>query len=471
MTPRSITSCCIGSLLAIAAYAEPLPFRASIDVQEVTATGALWRVRGAVTDSSFAGFDGLSVRTNDVLSCESRLGDVDLYRITAISTQTVSWLDCLVAYDGTGTAARVGAPTFGQAALSLGLATNAIPIPQYFGPRGPSPYLRDGMAAVALQRIAAGLATAGSGPAGTGGVDTVARAAIDVLETGKVDRAHAIFGGLVDIGGNTISNAMVVRLGSAGLIQDSDGNPVLSASSTTRFISGAGLGAPTIDVTSGYVPAADVSGLGALALLSSATDTVARAGIAAAVTNEQTGVTLGFSSLALGGNSATGLALVATSLISNALVLVTGASLEQALRRKTHGVSAVMNTAQSIGSGAYTIITNYTEVLDYGAEFNPATGVFTCAQTRQYLILAGGEWQNLNATVTYIMRIYVDGSGGDFKRRRVPSTEGETYYSATCVQVQTLTAGQTVDLRAYQASGGSESFQYAFLVIVPWGSP
>lgn len=163
MTRRSITSCCIGSLLAIAAQAEPLPYRASMDVQDVVATGALWRVRGTVADSSVAAFDGTSVRTNYLLCCESTLGDVDLYRITAINTQTVSWLDCLVAYNGTGATARVGAPTFGQALVCYAAGTNGIPLTQYAGPSGPSMYLKDGLAAVALARLAARIGIGGAG--------------------------------------------------------------------------------------------------------------------------------------------------------------------------------------------------------------------------------------------------------------------------------------------------------------------
>jgi hypothetical protein len=162
--------------LAVSALGEPLPFRAALDIQDVTATASCWRVRGVVSDDTYAGFDGLDARTNDVLACESRLGDVDLYVIQSIGTQTASWLDCIVAYSGTGTAARVGAPTFGEALLTRGVGTNAIPLTQYVGPSGPSPYLKDALAAIALHRIAEELARLAALPDGTNSAADRARA-------------------------------------------------------------------------------------------------------------------------------------------------------------------------------------------------------------------------------------------------------------------------------------------------------
>lgn len=155
------------ALLAHAALAEPLPYRAAIDVQDVAATGSTWRVRGIIDDSSAAGFDGLGVRTNYILACESSFGDIDLYVIQSIATQTVSWLDCIVSYSGTGTAARVGSPTYGQGMISYNASSDAIPLTQYSGPRGPSLYLKDGLAAMAIKRLAARVSAVSTGGVGS----------------------------------------------------------------------------------------------------------------------------------------------------------------------------------------------------------------------------------------------------------------------------------------------------------------
>jgi hypothetical protein len=170
MTFRSIISWSVSSLLLAArVLAEPLPYRAAFDVQEVGTNAGGWRVAGAVADDTVAGFDGWGVRTNFLVACESSLGDVDLYRIESIVTQGVAWLDCVVSYRGTGTVARVGAPTFGQALVCYAAGTNDIPLTQYAGPSGPSMYLKDALAAVALARLAAGIGTGGTGGAGGGG--------------------------------------------------------------------------------------------------------------------------------------------------------------------------------------------------------------------------------------------------------------------------------------------------------------
>jgi hypothetical protein len=168
MTFRSTISWSISSLLLAArVLAEPLPYRAAFDVQEVGTNAGGWRVAGAIADDTVAGFDGWGVRTNFLVACESSLGDVDLYRIESIATQGVAWLDCVVSYRGTGTAARVGAPTFGQALVCYAAGTNDIPLTQYAGPSGPSMYLKDALAAVALARLAA--AGGVPGPAGADG--------------------------------------------------------------------------------------------------------------------------------------------------------------------------------------------------------------------------------------------------------------------------------------------------------------
>ena len=110
---RATISLSISSLLVVAgALADPLPYRAAFDVREVSTNAGGWRMAGAISDDTAAGFDGWGVRTNFVVACESSLGDVDLYRIESITTQGVAWLDCVVTYSGTGAAARVGAPTF-----------------------------------------------------------------------------------------------------------------------------------------------------------------------------------------------------------------------------------------------------------------------------------------------------------------------------------------------------------------------
>jgi hypothetical protein len=143
-------------LLALTSMSEPVPVRLACDISGVSVTGAEWRVSGRIYDNTVVGFSGLDVRTGFILACESEYGDVDLYRVSNIVTQDAINLTLIVAYvaDGTNSTPRIGAPTFGQAALSETFGTNGVPLTSYFGQAAVSPYLRDAMAAVALKRLA-----------------------------------------------------------------------------------------------------------------------------------------------------------------------------------------------------------------------------------------------------------------------------------------------------------------------------
>jgi hypothetical protein len=176
--------CAASSLLC----ADPLPFRAAIDVQEVVATNTAWQLFGRVYDTSVAGFTGLDLASNDLFACETPLQDVDLYRVTSIETQNVEWARFTVEYLGTGATPRVGAPVAGQGYLCRAFGTNGVALPQYYGPGGVSPFLKDAIASDAIRRLAERpSATSTSSPSGpesdpvysTGGVS---RAGLRVQE-------------------------------------------------------------------------------------------------------------------------------------------------------------------------------------------------------------------------------------------------------------------------------------------------
>lgn len=165
-------------LVSSSSPADPLPFRAAIDVQEVIPTNTSWLVFGRVYDTSTAGFSGEDVQTNDLFICETSYMDCDVYRISTMVTQNVDYARFLCDYVGTGATPRVGAPMAGQGYLCRSYGTNAVALPQYYGPGGVSPFLKDAIAMDAVRRLAeqtggSGGAPGPQGPAGTNGVDGV----------------------------------------------------------------------------------------------------------------------------------------------------------------------------------------------------------------------------------------------------------------------------------------------------------
>lgn len=195
-------------LAASFSFADPLPFRSAIDVQEVSETGTSWNVFGRVYDSSTAGFTGEDVQTNDLFLCETPYQDCDKYRLTEIVTQTVDWVRFICEYVGTGATPRVGAPMAGQGYLCRSYGTNAVALPQYYGPGGVSPFLKDGIASDAIRTLASQVS--GSGSTSTGAVAAV-----------KINGAtnYPDGAGLVDLGtieGGGITNVPMFEIAITG---------------------------------------------------------------------------------------------------------------------------------------------------------------------------------------------------------------------------------------------------------------
>ena len=169
---RLLTILCVLCASAWNLRSDPLPFRAAIDVQDVTETGTQWNVFGRVYDSSTAGFTGQDVQSNDLFFCESPYQDCDKYRLTEVVTQNVSYVRFICEYVGTGATPRVGAPTFGQGYLCRSFSTNPIALPQYYGPGGVSPFLKDAIASDAIRTLSELPSESGTGS--TGSVSAVA---------------------------------------------------------------------------------------------------------------------------------------------------------------------------------------------------------------------------------------------------------------------------------------------------------
>ncbi len=114
-------------------------------------------------------------------------------------------------------------------------------------------------------------------------------------------------------------------------------------------------------------------------------------------------------------------------------------------------------TAQSIPNNASTIITNWTERTDLNNNFNPVTGVFTAPRTGKYTVTAMVTYANAAFAAGSEATIVVHVNGGQARAGRfeIPVVGTMVFSSPPSPFPLFLTAGDTVDVRAYQNSGAA----------------
>lgn len=134
--------------------ADEIDFKAGCNVTSVVinADSTSWRVKGAVSDRSIAGFTAYGLETNHIMACESPYGDIDIYVVTNIVERDSVNATFDVIYSGTGTTSRIGQPVLGQTAL-CNISTNIIPLAPGIEAASISEYLHQGLYNEALRRI------------------------------------------------------------------------------------------------------------------------------------------------------------------------------------------------------------------------------------------------------------------------------------------------------------------------------
>lgn len=117
-------------------------------------------------------------------------------------------------------------------------------------------------------------------------------------------------------------------------------------------------------------------------------------------------------------------------------------------------VSVVKNGNQTIANNGYAIVTTWTEYIDTLGEFNNTTGVFTAIESGNYLVAGQVTWDAGNAGVHYLTQVYVNGNA---KARSWENLSANTpQFTNSFSIILPVTAGETIDIRVYQNSGGNE---------------
>lgn len=111
---------------------------------------------------------------------------------------------------------------------------------------------------------------------------------------------------------------------------------------------------------------------------------------------------------------------------------------------------------QSITTATVTAIQCDTEDFDNAAFFVPTSAIFTLPFDGRYLINIGGNWE-LNATGDRIIMIYVNGTEL-FGAGQSSVGSASNVVRQSVGAIITAVAGATVEMRAYQNSGGSRTF-------------
>lgn len=130
-----------------------------------------------------------------------------------------------------------------------------------------------------------------------------------------------------------------------------------------------------------------------------------------------------------------------------------GAGTDQAGRP----VSFYATTAQSISSSAATTdLTTYTEVFDYGSNFNHTTGIFTAPYAGVYYFSATMSYTDpSNATSRNGIFIIVNSTSIAAQTTHQPATNHDPIVN--CSAIYTLAANDTVKVAVYQDGGASET--------------
>ena len=113
-------------------------------------------------------------------------------------------------------------------------------------------------------------------------------------------------------------------------------------------------------------------------------------------------------------------------------------------------------SAQSIPSGASTVITGWTKVSDrVNANFNASTGVFTAPATGVYVISGGIQFSATTVSATFAVQVACNGAVIAQGLITAYSTNSIAASPSIGSAVCSLTSGQTATLRAFQATGSS----------------
>lgn len=124
------------------------------------------------------------------------------------------------------------------------------------------------------------------------------------------------------------------------------------------------------------------------------------------------------------------------------------------------GVSAQKSGAQTIGTGADTTVTSWTEDFDTNSAFNASTGVFTVPAAGYYQLSAHIEFDSgvfsLNETIRAGLKI--NGSIGVYLYDHIISNTATTNINIPCPPyTHNYSANDTIELTVFQNTGGDRT--------------
>ncbi len=145
-------------------------------------------------------------------------------------------------------------------------------------------------------------------------------------------------------------------------------------------------------------------------------------------------------------------AKIADSAISTAKIADSAATSE----KLSTTVGFYATTTQSILDSTETVVTTYTEVADYGADFNHTTGVFTAPVTGFYHFDGCMGIQNITSAADGRWELFLK-VGGVIKAHVLSDSDATNYDPAIGVSISIpLTAADTVSLTVIGQTGGTE---------------
>jgi hypothetical protein len=122
-----------------------------------------------------------------------------------------------------------------------------------------------------------------------------------------------------------------------------------------------------------------------------------------------------------------------------------------ALEKLNTTVGFYATTTQSIATGTQVVVTSYTEVADYGADF--ASGVFTAPVDGFYALVAQTCYNNIPNNGRVIT--WIDVNGAVVAEERVTSGSAGDDPAANCVLFVQLNAGDTCRMQTLHDTGST----------------